>query len=273
MDSESPGHSTTSIHQSSIINHQSSFTSCRLLIDPPATGAWNMAVDEALMEWAGASGGCCLRFYRWDEPTLSLGYFQAYSDRQRHAASLDCPAVRRISGGGAIVHDAELTYSFVLPRGDWLAVPRLVLYEVVHATLIEVLSEPGVMAVLCAGSRGTPPGGQPFLCFQRRAPGDVVVGQTKIAGSAQRRSSRAVLQHGSVLVARSPAAPELDGLSDLTGTPIDESQLIGAWLEKLASRLGLAWYDQPLSACERRRAAELVEAKFAAESWTKNRGR
>jgi len=243
-----------------------------------------MAVDETLMEWAGASGGCCLRLYRWEEPTLSLGYFQAYSDRKRHAASLDCPAVRRMSGGGAIVHDAELTYGFVLPRGDWLAVPRLVLYEVVHATLIEVLSELGIAAVLCTGrqarrlpyntgSPGTPPGGQPFLCFQRRAPGDVLVGQTKIAGSAQRRSSRAVLQHGSVLIARSPAAPELDGLSDLTGTPIDERQLIGAWLDRLGERLGLAWYDQPLSACERRDAAELVEAKFANETWTKNRGR
>ena len=232
-----------------------------------------MAVDEALMEWSGASGGCCLRFYRWEEPTLSLGYFQAYSDRKRHAASLDCPAVRRISGGGAILHDTELTYSFVLPRGDRLAVPRLVLYEVVHATLIEVLAERGIAAVLCAGSRGTSPGGQPFLCFQRRAPGDVLIGQTKIAGSAQRRSSAAVLQHGSVLIARSPAAPELEGLSDLTETPIDERKLISAWLEKLGRRLALAWHDQPLSACERRDAAELVEAKFAAESWTRNRGR
>ena len=54
----------------------------RLLLDPPAAGAWNMAVDEALLEAAAAEGQCTLRFYQWAEPTLSLGYFQAYADRE-----------------------------------------------------------------------------------------------------------------------------------------------------------------------------------------------
>ena len=62
----------------------------RLLLDPPAAGAWNMAVDEALLEAAAAEGQCTLRFYRWQEPTLSLGYFQAYADRWQHAASSQC---------------------------------------------------------------------------------------------------------------------------------------------------------------------------------------
>jgi len=246
-------------------------TSCRLLIDPPASGAWNMAVDELLMEWSAATGGCCWRFYRWQEATLSLGYFQAYADRSRHTPSLDCPVVRRISGGGAILHDAELTYSFTVPRGHRLAARRLILYNLVHSTLIEVLSECGVAAYLHAASSRTLPRREPFLCFQRRAPGDLLIGQTKIAGSAQRRSSGALLQHGSVLLARSPAAPELDGLNDLTEPPIGENSLQGAWLERLGQRLALTWHSQPLSGAERRRGGELVEAKFGAHAWTRSR--
>ncbi len=91
---------------SSLIPHPSSFL---LLLDPPAPGAWNMAVDEALLEDAALERRCWLRFYRWQEPTLSLGYFQSYADRRQHPASSGCPAVRRTSGGGAILHDAEVT--------------------------------------------------------------------------------------------------------------------------------------------------------------------
>ena len=232
-----------------------------------------MAVDEWLMEWSAATGGCGWRVYAWQEPTLSLGYFQAHEDRRGHAASLDCPAVRRLSGGGAIVHDAELTYSFVVRRGHPLALRRRVLYEAVHTTLIEVLSRHGIAACLYGGSRRTTAGGQPFLCFQRRAPGDVLVGRTKLAGSAQRRSAGAVLQHGSVLLARSPAAPELPGLKELTKRPLRASQLTETWLEALCGRLGLARQDRPLSPSERGRVAELVDAKYATEAWTLRRGR
>ena len=89
---------------------------CRLFIDPPAPGSWNMALDETLLESAADGGESSLRFYGWSQPTLSLGYFQPYDDRCQHAASRNCPAVRRASGGGAILHDREITYSFALPR-------------------------------------------------------------------------------------------------------------------------------------------------------------
>ena len=91
---------------------------CRLIVDPPAPGAWNMAVDEALFEQAAKFGTPTLRFYQWSEPTLSLGYFQNYDDRRSHAASLGTAAVRRTTGGGAILHDQELTYSLVWPAGQ-----------------------------------------------------------------------------------------------------------------------------------------------------------
>src|SRR5688500_2618026 len=104
----------------------------RLINDPPAPGAWNMAVDEALLESAAERGIATLRLYRWSEPTLSLGYFQAAGDRIQHPASLGCPMVRRASGGGAIIHDSELTYSLAIPQPDVRAHAATDLYEAVH---------------------------------------------------------------------------------------------------------------------------------------------
>jgi lipoate-protein ligase A len=248
-------------------------TDCRLLIDPPAAGAWNMAVDDVLMEWAGHTGGCAWRFYRWEVPTLSLGYFQPYEARYAHAGSGSCPVVRRPSGGGAILHDRELTYSLSVPIGHRLASRRRQLYDAVHQTLIETLGQRGLAAELCPGTSPDRAPHKPFLCFQRRSPGDVLLGPIKIAGSAQRRSREAVLQHGSVLLARSAAAPELDGVSDVAAYAIDPEPLITAWLDRLARRLALAWYSEPLSDGERARAAELVRGKYGSDDWTRYRGR
>ena len=245
----------------------------RLLYTRPASGAWNMAVDEVLWQWCSRTGGCCWRFYRWEQPTVSLGYFQTYEDREQHAASLACPIVRRLSGGGAIVHDAELTYSVVAPLSPAMAVQRQALYAAVHGTLIETLAEFGVTASLCGDTPGAAASPRPFLCFQRRSPGDVLVGTTKVAGSAQRRSQSAVLQHGSVLWARSPAAPEADGLKEcgITVETIDE--LASGWLVRLAQRLHLTWVPEPLCIEERRLATELAAKRYLAESWTVLRNR
>ena len=232
-----------------------------------------MAVDEVLWRWSAETGQCCWRFYRWQQPTLSLGYFQAYEDRLRHPASRDCPVVRRMSGGGAILHDAELTYSFTLPSRHRLAARRLALYRAVHTALIDVLGDLGLAASLCGEADSPTSRQKPFLCFQRRSPGDLIMGQVKIAGSAQRRSRGAVLQHGSVLLARSPAAPELDALEDLATSSPNENRIVEAWLEKLARRLALCWKDESLDDDMRRQAFELMQAKYATQAWTANRNR
>src|SRR3954469_25809962 len=113
----------------------------RLLFDPPAPGAWNMGVDEALLETAADCGEGTLRFYQWSEPTLSLGYFQSAEDRRQHAASRSCPLIRRASGGGAILHDRELTYSIALPQPIARSPDSSLLYELCHIALIEALDE------------------------------------------------------------------------------------------------------------------------------------
>ncbi len=242
---------------------------CRLNIDPPASGAWNMAMDEVLLDWAAGTGRCCWRFYRWKEPTLSLGYFQPYEDRFRHTASSACPVVRRATGGGAIVHHVELTYSLVVGAEHRLARRRQALYETIHATLIDTMAAWGIRAELCGPQDRPDPRRQPFLCFQRRSVGDVLVGSTKVAGSAQRRSSGAVLQHGSVLLGRSDAAPELDGLADLTSVAITSDRLIEAWRQRLADKLDLAWQNEPYSQPELLRAEDLAHGKYVSDTWTR----
>jgi lipoate-protein ligase A len=260
-------------HRSSFIIHHSSLPSTfRLLVDPPAWGAWNMAVDDALLETAVADGRCTVRFYRWQEPTLSLGYFQPYAERWRHAASRRCAVVRRCSGGGAILHDAELTYSFAVPNSHPLALSRLHLYRAVHSALIEAIAGWGVEATMFERSDQRPlpdsAGQQPFLCFQRRSPGDVLVGGMKVAGSAQRRRQGAVLQHGSVLLAGSAAAPELDGLRELTGKSFRAEELLEAWCERLAATLRITWLQSELSAEQRQRATLLTTQKYLCLTWT-----
>ena len=231
-----------------------------------------MAVDEALLEAAAADGLCALRFYRWEEPTLSLGYFQPYDQRWQHAASRLCAVVRRASGGGAILHDRELTYSLAVPDRHPLAIDRLRFYQNIHTALIDALAGWGIEAKMvdrpAQPSAGDSARRQPFLCFQRRSPGDVMIGGTKVAGSAQRRCRGAVLQHGSVLLARSPAAPELVGIEELTGKRLPAEELIEAWCEKLAERHEIYWQGGEISEGQRLRAGLLAAEKYACPAWT-----
>src|SRR5207237_8235421 len=105
---------------------------CRLIIDRYASGAWNMAIDEAMLLDAVETNIVSLRFYGWSEPTLSLGYFQRYAERENHAASLRCAVVRRQTGGGAILRDRELTYSIALPASHPFARHNVELYRDEH---------------------------------------------------------------------------------------------------------------------------------------------
>ena len=246
-------------------------TDCRLIVDGPQPGDWNMAVDEALLERAAEDRSVCLRLYQWSEPTLSLGYFQSFADRAQHTASRDCPLVRRSSGGGAILHDRELTYSLALPSGHRLARQAEELYLAAHAALVEALAMLGVTAETNRAASRLAPEAEPFLCFQRRAVGDVLVGGAKIAGSAQRRRRGAVLQHGSILLAVSPRAPELPGIEQLTGVRLAAADLERIWRPMLQEKLSLQLHRQPLSPAEIERARAMVAEKFGQPAWNERR--
>lgn len=254
----------------------------RLIVDPPQDGAWNMAVDEALLEDAAAAGSASLRFYQWHEPTLSLGYFQSHKERQSHPPSRDAAMVRRLSGGGALLHDRELTYSICLPPGHPLARDSERLYTVVHRAIIEVIAEWNFAAALHADQgAATLEDDEPFLCFARRTAADVVLSSAisggeaslsaKIVGSAQRRRRGAVLQHGAILLHRSAAAPELPGINDLGGGKIAAGELASRLAKPLADALGLKLFPEPLSGQIRETAQRLQYEKYLGPSWTERR--
>jgi lipoate-protein ligase A len=272
---------------------------CRLIVDPPAAGRQNRAIDECLLVDAAENGIASLRFYQWSEPTLSLGYFQRYDDRNSHPASRACAVVRRQTGGGAILHDCELTYSLVLPASRALARGSAQLYATVHEAIIAALT-PRILAAhshwcltrLGQKSSPRPQHHEPFLCFQRRAQGDVLLTlkpgapppqptttsasppSVKILGSAQRRHRGCILQHGSLLLKRSPWAPELAGWCDMTGIELS----IGELVNDLAARLSQALHlEIPVKAPRlnslalQSNAELLANSKYGMATWTKRR--
>jgi lipoate-protein ligase A len=246
-------------------------STARLIIDHGQSGPMNMAVDEALLLFAPRFGPT-LRFYQWDKPTLSLGYFQSAAERGAHAASASCPLVRRSTGGGAILHDQELTYSFVMPVDQHEKSGAGPLYYAFHETLIQALAEKNLRATLAAEDALEQLGKQPpFLCFQRRAAGDVLLAGEKICGSAQRRQREAILQHGSVLLARSTFAPELAGLAELGGVSLSAEELAAMWLPGLQLRLGLEFEAGELDSAEATAAQRLAEDRFGEDAWSLRR--
>jgi lipoate-protein ligase A len=244
---------------------------CRLILDPPGAGAWNMAVDEALLGAADETTTPTLRFYEWSKPTLSLGYFQRVEDRRRHAASATCPLVRRSTGGGAILHHRELTYSLVWPAADRFSARAQSLYDTIHESLIGCLVARGIPAEINGHLGTADQGEQSFLCFQRRVAGDVLIHRDKIAGSAQRRLRGTVLQHGSVLLERSPQAPELPGIKELTGVYLDPAELAAILARALADRLAVTLEPSTLTELELRVARQVDQGKFRENSWTNKR--
>lgn len=233
----------------------------RVLIEPtPCSGSWNMAVDEVLLEAAASSGDCTLRIYEWDQATVSLGYFQSDADPSLDDRFPGLPKVRRLSGGGAILHHHEVTYSITIADGHALAVSPAVLYEEVHRRVIALLAEWGVASRL----RGEPLKfeTEPFLCFSRGDVRDIVIGRHKIMGSAQRRRRGAVLQHGALLLAASPHAPEFPGLADLASFSQQRSAVISGMHRALRSLLPGEPTEAALIDKEIQQATELALGRY-----------
>ncbi len=244
-------------------------TPARLIIDPPAAGSWNMAVDEALLRSAGDSRQLTLRLYQWAQPTLSLGYFQPFAARSQHSASQGCPVVRRATGGGAIVHDHELTYSLTAPVRDRIDQLLLQWYDLIHGAWVATLDQFGLTARLCPHPDRDRE--QSFLCFHRRSAGDLLLGTAKVGGSAQRRHRHAALQHGSLLLDQSSAAPELPGITQLSGVRVTTGEWQTAWLQELSRRLAASWEMGTLTGAERAAAEELERDRFGCAKWTRRR--
>ena len=241
----------------------------RVLHDLPLCGAENMARDEALLDRVGdGSSPPTLRLYQWDPPTISLGYFQKYADYE----SLDPPAgelavVRRPTGGGAILHDLELTYSIIIPATDPLLQrgPNR-LYEIAHDVVIDCLAAIDVTVHRGGETDDSTPTRGPFFCFARRHKFDVLLGSDKLAGSAQRRTPSGVLQHGSIVLAnrfeQQPTAILTQDFDSAVAHLRAEFVRLFAKRTEISCEIG-EWTPEELAA-----ATNLV-AKHAGDEWVK----
>lgn len=172
----------------------------RLILSPPAAGPWNMAVDEAIATHAGRGEvPTTLRFYQWDPPCVSLGRHQPLSDIDLDRChALGYGLVRRPTGGRAILHTDELTYSVAGPQHNpLLAGAVLDSYLRLSQGLLAGLSHLGLSVQKApGGSRaGTDPGA---VCFEVPSAYEIVAGGRKLVGSAQSRRQGWVLQHGTL---------------------------------------------------------------------------
>ncbi|HEY7423934.1 MAG TPA: lipoate--protein ligase family protein [Gemmataceae bacterium] len=227
-----------------------------------------MAADETLLETA-AAGNASLRLYGWSQPTLSLGYFQTSATCRAYSRLGELAWVRRPSGGAALVHHLEVTYALGLPAGaPWQKRGESWLRRM-HGILQAAFASLGVTAHVCGDDEEKKLG--EVLCFLHHTPGDLLIGETKVTGSAQRRQRGALVQHGSILLAASPFAPALPGLHELTGLSISSGTLCAAVTEHFARHTGWSFVSSEWDSAERRRIEELAADKYTQAAWNSKR--
>jgi len=238
--------------------------------DPPLDGPTNMARDEHLL-YREVISPAALRVYAWEPPTISLGYFQRCEQLDALPADVrDLAVVRRVTGGGAILHDREVTYCLVLADGLPIAARSPdALYRLVHACWRDVLLREGTSCELAPDEYPMPtPRTGPFFCFQKPGRTDLVIGEEKLLGSAQRRIAGRVLQHGSLLLGRRFVSHPGVDLGEPPADVVDA--WVGAFIADLAAELGLVvrledWTEEQLADVERRRE------RYANAAWTRRR--
>jgi len=173
------------------------------LDDSSQSAATNMAIDEALHEAARVPS---IRFYRWNSPALSFGYFGRFADVADYAAERDL--VRRWTGGGMVFHGEDLTYSIVIPSRDpAFGESSMAIYAAVHAALRGALAANGHAAELATVAalherrsqiNSAVTNRRYSNCFANPVRADVMIDDRKIAGAAQRRTRSGLLQQGSI---------------------------------------------------------------------------
>lgn len=253
-----------------------------LLIDPPLAGSVNMGRDEALLAHAGSTPGTLiLRLYAWSTPTVSLGYFQNYDELLRLETPAGAlPAVRRTTGGGAILHDQEITYSLAVSAADPLVRGNSNnLYRVAHAAIIQAVGAGARLFGDGCDSCGESARRGPFFCFARRHPLDVVIDDpvssaatAKLAGSAQRRTPTAILQHGSLMLEnRYPQHPTATWAS-LAGRTICFSEAAERLAVAFERVLGTTFEPMGWPQAVLATAAE-IQRRYESEAWMVHRRR
>lgn len=209
------------------------------------SAAMNIAIDEALLAYATDPS---IRFYRWKSPALSFGYFGRFADVASYQG--ECDLVRRWTGGGIVFHGKDLTYSIAIPASDAaFDTSSMSNYERIHRALVDALSRNDVCAELVASvhcaNRVPQRGVSTHDCFTNPVRADVMINGRKVAGAAQRRTRRGLLQQGSI-----------QGI-----------ELGNNLTELFAQALSANCRERKVDEEILRLARELAEQKYGTESW------
>ena len=243
----------------------------RLVVDDPQDGAWNMAVDEAILHQRKAGSGLStLRLYSWQKRTVTLGYFQRIDTALAgFCGQNDIDLIRRPTGGGFVLHDQEVTFSLVFNRQDLRAQRQAVEYFRVIATCLQkALLSLGVPVSLeekvFSGKDDN------FFCFNNPTKYDLLVDGKKVCGSAQRRYRDTILQQGS-LILKTPGDPafwqKATGLEQVLQRKISWSGICTALQRSFAAELQLDFIPGALTEAELIMARQLAAEKYTRGSW------
>jgi len=210
--------------------------------------AFNMAMDEALLEAASRLQKPVLRFYGWTEPAATFGYFQKFTSVER--ATLLRPLIRRPTGGGIVPHAADWTYSFAVPPGhEWHSLAAIESYRRIHEWIQSAFTKLKIQTDLAPDKKASASSPDiPGECFTGHEKFDLLWRGKKIAGAAQRRNKLGLLIQGSV-------QPPL--------VPVERADWEKAMLAVASETFSIQW--QPLSpdADLLARAAELARQKYS----------
>jgi len=265
----------------------------RLIEHPPAEGAWNMAVDEAILESVySEESPPTLRLYAWQPACLSLGLAQPFAEVNTQALAFNgWDVVRRPTGGRAILHTDELTYAVIAPENE----PRvrggvLESYLRLSQALIEALR---LMGLTPEANEKTPeekPDKPNPVCFEVPSNYEITVKGRKLIGSAQARRKEGILQHGALplqgdltRIIRALAFPDqiaqdkakirllehATTVERALGKALDWQQASDAFQQAFQETLNLVLVSGELTNKERLRAQNLRIEKYAHPSWTK----
>ena len=259
----------------------------RLLSMGASNGPRNMAADEALARLC--RDHATLRFYEWDAPTLSIGYFQRTGEIDLVACrELAIGLVRRPTGGRAVLHRHDLTYSLILPlHSPWTEFSIAESYHRINACLRRGLESLGVSASTAISDVGAAREPSPF-CFSAITQQELLVGGKKVIGSAQRRFPAALLLQGVVLLdfisadllallreeERANTAESLGligSLREALGWLPDRVAVRRAIKEGFARELGVEFEEGTLDPHEVELADQLAAHRYASDDWTLRR--
>lgn len=256
----------------------------RLLLEGPSGAAWNMAVDESLLDAYAAEDPPrppTLRLYGWQSPTLSIGRSQPAAGGVEPGllGSENIGLVRRPTGGFAVLHDRERTYAVAarIPTEE-LSGGVLEAYRRIAEALRAAFRRLGLDPMMVP--RAVPQRRRSVFCLEQPAPYELEVGGAKLVGSAQRRRRRGLLQHGSIFLeldagrlgrlARSEGGLRrpLLGLQDVLGRPLDPAELDEAIVAGFEEAFGARLVPGGLSPEEVGRARLLERLKYGTRCWT-----